>query len=46
MSNLTAALLTILVVSPSIVVLAVMIGRRVREFWTSISPICGERAKR
>ncbi len=33
MSNQIAALLTIVVVSPSIIVLAVLIGRRIRDYW-------------
>jgi hypothetical protein len=34
MSNLTAAILTFIVVSPSIIVLGVLIGRGIRDWWT------------
>ena len=39
MDNLTAAILTLLIVSPSIVVLAVIIWRQLLEFWSWMQPI-------
>ncbi len=38
MDNLTAAILTLVIISPSIIVLAMLIYRQVREFWRWIAP--------
>ena len=40
MGNLTAAILTLVLISPSIIVLAVIIYRQIREFWRWIAPFC------
>src|ERR1700722_3218502 len=40
MGNLTAAILTLVLISPSIIVLAVIIYREIREFWRWIAPFC------
>src|SRR5580692_2970354 len=39
MDNLTAAILTLVIVSPSIVVLAVIIWRQLLEFWLRMQPV-------
>jgi len=39
MDNLTAAILTLVIVSPSIVVLAVLIWRQLLEFWSWMQPV-------
>lgn len=40
MGNLTAAILTLVLISPSIIVLVVIIYREIREFWRWIAPFC------
>jgi hypothetical protein len=39
MGNLTAAILTLVIISSSIVVLAAIIYRQVREFWIWTEPV-------
>ncbi len=39
MNNLTAAILTLVIISPSIIVLAVIVYRQVREFWIWTEPV-------